>query len=328
MLRKRALVTGGAGFIGSHLCEKLLSEGMSVIALDDLSTGSRKNIQSMLALSKFSFVIGNITDKDLMRSLIQKSDIVYHLAAAVGVSLILEKPIQSMRTNILGTDTILELASELDKSVFIASSSEVYGKGTRVPFGESDDTLTGPTQTSRWSYASSKAVDEFMALAHHRENNLSVTIARYFNTVGPRQSAKYGMVIPRLVRQALSDDPMTVYGNGDQTRTFNHVMDTVDATFRLSMDEQAVGRVYNIGGTTEISILQLAEKIRNRTQSSSPIKLIPYDKVYESGTFEDLARRVPDLTRLKQQIGYKPQHTLDTIIDQVVEQFASPAVPA
>lgn len=321
MLGVNALVTGGAGFIGSHLCEKLLSKGMKVVVIDDLSTGAMSNIQALQDHPDFTFILGNITDRIKMRSLIEQSDIVYHLAAAVGVTLIIERPIEAMKTNIHGTEVILELASELNKPVFIASSSEVYGKGTRVPFNEGDDTLSGPTETTRWSYAGSKAVDEFLALAYHRERSLNVTVARYFNTVGPRQSAQYGMVIPRLVKQALSGESMTVYGSGKQTRTFNHVLDTIDATYRLSVDSSAVGRVYNIGGTTEISIGDLASVIKKRTGSSSPIVNVPYDKVYTNGKYEDMPRRVPSLKRLKQQIGYEPHYTLDDIVDEVVEHF-------
>jgi len=323
MLKRKALVTGGAGFIGSHLCEKLLAEGFGVLAMDNLSTGSRQNIQGLLKIPDFAFEVGNITDRNQMKLLISQCDIVYHLAAAVGVSLVLEKPIECMKTNIHGTEIILELCSELGKPVFIASSSEVYGKGTKVPFNESDDTLSGPTETTRWSYASSKAVDEFMALAYHREKGLSVIVARFFNTVGPRQSAQYGMVIPRLVKQAVSGEPMTVYGNGDQTRTFNHVLDTIDATYRLCGDANAAGKVFNIGGLTEISIRKLAGKIKARANSTSSIVLVPYEKVYRDGAFEDMPRRVPDLTRLTQQIGYKPRHSLDDIIDQVIHHETS-----
>jgi len=323
MLKRKALVTGGAGFIGSHLCEKLLAEGFGVLAMDNLSTGSRQNIQGLLKIPDFAFEVGNITDRNQMKLLISQCDIVYHLAAAVGVSLVLKKPIESMKTNIHGTEIILELCSDLGKPVFIASSSEVYGKGTKVPFNESDDTLSGPTETTRWSYASSKAVDESMALAYHREKGLSVVVARFFNTVGPRQSAQYGMVIPRMVKQAVSGEPMTVYGNGDQTRTFNLVLDTIDATYRLCSDANAAGKVFNIGGLTEISIRKLAGKIKARANSTSSIVLVPYEKVYRDGAFEDMPRRVPDLTRLTQQIGYKPRHSLDDIIDQVIHYETS-----
>lgn len=317
MLKEIALVTGGAGFIGSHLCEKLLREGFRVIALDNLSTGSKDNVSTLLKHPEFKLIVGNITDRRTVKKLIEQCDIVYHLAAAVGVKLIIEHPIQSMKTNIAGTENILELASASSKPVFIASSSEVYGKGTRVPFSESDDTLMGPTHTIRWNYACSKAVDEFLALAYHHEKGLNVTLARYFNTVGPRQSGQYGMVIPRFVEQAVNGDAITIYGDGNQTRTFNHVLDTIDATYRLSRDSTAAGKVYNIGGITEISIKQLAEKIKARTNSSSPIQYIPYDKVYKAGAFEDMPRRVPDLNRLAQKIGYQPSFTLNDIIDQV-----------
>lgn len=298
------------------------------MAVDNLSTGCESNLKTLLKHPDFSFTVGNITDRQKMKSLIERCDIVYHLAAAVGVKLVIEQPILAMKTNIHGTEVVLELACEFKKSVFIASSSEVYGKGTRVPFSESDDTLIGPTETTRWSYAGSKAVDEFLALAYCREMDMNITIARFFNTVGPRQSERYGMVIPRFVKQALDGEPISVYGSGDQTRTFNHVLDTVDATYRLSMDHSASGRVYNIGGSTEISIIELAEKIKARTNSSSSIVTIPYDTIYKSGAFEDMPRRVPNISRLDEQIGYQPSYTLDNIIDQVAKHFSKTAVPA
>lgn len=328
MLKNIALVTGGAGFIGSHLCERLLLEGMRVVVVDNLSTGSKYNIQGLHQHPDFTFVVGNITDEKLMGSLIEQCDIVYHLAAAVGVKLIMDQPLLAMKTNIRGTEIVLDVASKFKRSVFIASSSEVYGKGTQVPFSESDDTLIGPTEITRWSYAGSKAVDEFLALAYCREMNMDIKIARFFNTVGPRQSERYGMVIPRFVKQAINDDPISVHGSGEQTRTFNHVLDTVDATFRLTMDSSASGRVYNIGGVTEISMMKLAEKIKERTNSTSPIFTIPYDAVYKSGSFEDMPRRVPDISRLDQQIGYQPTRSLNDIIDQVASHFMRPAAVA
>ena len=323
MTNRRALVTGGAGFIGSHLCDRLLTEGYIVVALDDLSTGARSNVQHLAEQPNFHLIVGNITDREQMRSLMNDCDIVYHLAAAVGVQLIIDRPIESMTTNIIGTEVVLELANELQKSVFIASSSEVYGKGTRIPFCEDDDIVLGSTQTTRWSYACSKAVDEFLALAYHRDKGLDVTIARYFNTVGPRQSAQYGMVIPRFTRQAINGEAITVYGNGEQTRTFNHVLDTVDATYRLSVDHGTAGKVFNIGGQTEISIMNLARHIKSRTRSESTIHCIPYDRAFSLDDFEEMPRRVPDLTRLNQQIGYKPSKTLDDIIDHVARHFST-----
>ncbi len=323
MRHEKALVTGGAGFIGSHLCNRLLLEGFSVVAFDDLSTGSETNVQHLAQHPRFKLVIGNITDPVQLRPLVSECDIVYHLAAAVGVRLIIDEPIRSMSTNIRGTESVLEMADQYRKAVFLASSSEVYGKSTRVPFSEGDDLLLGSTQTTRWSYACSKAIDEFLALAYYRDKGLNVTIARFFNTVGPRQSAEYGMVVPRFVKQAISGQPITVYGNGKQTRTFNHVLDTIEATYRLSIDNQAAGRVFNIGGNTEVSIMNLARRVKERTQSSSPIQCTPFDEAFAAGDFEDMSRRVPDLTRLKQQVNYHPRRTLDDIIDHVVNHFSS-----
>ncbi len=327
MRYEKALVTGGAGFIGSHLCDRLISEGFKVVAFDDLSTGSKKNVQHLAEHPRFKLVIGDVTESVQLNSLVEDCDIVYHLAAAVGVRLVIDEPIRSMTTNIRGTETVLQLADRYRKAVFLASSSEVYGKSVQVPFSEDDDLVLGSTQTTRWSYACSKAVDEFLALAYCRDKGLDVTIARYFNTVGPRQSAQYGMVIPRFVKQAIGGKPITVYGNGQQTRTFNHVLDTVEATYRLSVDKQAAGKVFNVGGNAEISIISLARHIKDRTHSSSPIQCIPFGDAFASGDFEDMPRRVPDLTRLRRQVCYQPSRTLDDIIDHVVHHFNSrPAV--
>ncbi len=323
---KLALITGGAGFIGSHLAERLIAEGHSVIALDNLSTGSRRNLGNLQNHPRFEFIKGDISNKALLTPLIKQADIVFHLAAAVGVKLIVDKPLTSMTTNIRGTETVLEQASIWNKRILLASTSEVYGKNPKTPFTENDDLVYGNTSKTRWSYACSKAIDEFLAIAHYRESGLPVTIARYFNTVGARQSDQYGMVLPTFVNQALKDAPITVHGDGSQRRTFTHILDTVDATYRLGMDENAVGEVFNIGGSIEISMMNLAKKIRDKVNSNSTIKMIPYNEAFDNKGFEDMQRRVPDCSKLDQHIGYSPRYSLDDIIDSVVDYY-QPSIP-
>lgn len=312
------LLTGGAGFIGSHLSEALLKRGDTVFVIDDLSTGSMDNIAHLKSEPNFEYVIGDILDRPLLAEWVDRADTVFHLAAAVGVKLIVESPTRTIHTNIGGTESVLTQASKKNKKVILASTSEVYGKAEKVPFNEADDLVMGPTVKGRWSYAASKAVDEFLGLAYFKEKGLPVVIARLFNTVGPRQTGRYGMVLPTFVRQALRSEPLTVFGDGTQSRCFSYVGDVVWALMHLADLPDAVGQVYNIGTTNEISILGLAEKIKEMTGSSSRIDLIPYDEAYEEG-FEDMPRRVPDLVKIQAAIGYEPQTDLDGIINSVIE---------
>jgi UDP-glucose 4-epimerase len=312
------LITGGSGFIGSHLAERLLAQDQEVVIIDDLSTGSLNNINHLKNHAKFHCHIDTIFNKPLLAELIDACDIVFHLAAAVGVRLIIERPVHTIETNISGTEAVLKEAAKKKKPVLIASSSEVYGKGVQVPFREEDDMLLGPTTKSRWSYACSKAIDEFLALAYWREQHLPVIITRLFNTVGPRQTGQYGMVIPRFVRQALTGGPITVYGNGQQSRCFAHVTDVVTALTKLVTSPQAVGEVFNVGNNEEISIEKLAYKVRDKTSPQVMIKHIPYDEAYQEG-FEDMLRRVPDLTKIKRVINYQPTLNIDQILDSVIK---------
>jgi UDP-glucose 4-epimerase len=314
------LITGGAGFIGSHLSEAILKQGDEVWVIDNLSTGSIKNIEHLKANHKFHYAIDTIFNEPLLAELIDKCDTVFHLAAAVGVRLIVESPVNTIETNIGGTEMVLKLANKKNKKVLIASTSEVYGKNSKIPFSENDDMLLGPTVKSRWSYACSKAIDEFLALAYWREKKLPTVIARLFNTVGPKQSGRYGMVIPRFVQQALAGQPFTVYGTGKQSRCFTDVGDVVGALIKLVNHPQAVGQVFNIGSDQEITIEGLARKIKEKTASASEIKYIPYDEAYESG-FEDMLRRVPDLTKIGGLIGYKPTQNIDRMLDNVISYF-------
>lgn len=313
----RVLITGGAGFIGSHLAERLLLRGDWVTIIDDLSTGSIENIRHLKGYANFSYYIDTIANRRLTAELVDECDVVFHLAAAVGVKLIVESPVNTIETNISGTEIVLSLAAKKRKRVIITSTSEVYGKRERVPFREDDDLVMGPTNKGRWSYACSKAIDEFLALAYWKERRLPTVVVRLFNTVGPRQTGRYGMVIPNFVRQALHSDDITVFGDGSQSRCFTHVADAVGALMKLAEQPQAVGEVYNIGSTQEVTILQLAERIRELTRSDSRIVLIPYDEAYEEG-FEDMMRRVPDLTKLNRLIGYEPTYTLDEILSSVI----------
>ena len=313
-----ALITGGAGFVGSHLAERLLADGHEVIVLDNLSTGSIDNISHLKNTPGFSYVIDSVTNEPLLAEMVDRSDVVFHLAAAVGVKLIVEQPVHTLETNVHGTEVVLKHANKKKKLVFIASTSEVYGKSTDVPFRESADLVLGPSAKHRWAYACSKLIDEFLALAYWKERKLPVVIVRLFNTVGPRQTGQYGMVLPTFVRQALASQPITVFGDGTQTRSFTYVGDVVDALVKLSNEPRAVGDVFNIGSTTEVAIQDLAERVKKMTKSVSPIVKVPYDVAYEAG-FEDMPRRVPDITKIQSLIGFAPKMGLEDIIRTVVD---------
>jgi UDP-glucose 4-epimerase len=313
----RVLITGGAGFIGSHLAERYLERGDEVCVLDDLSTGSIENIRPLKDHPRFTYHVDTVTNFRLTAELVDACDVVVHLAAAVGVKLIVESPVRTIETNIQGTEVVLTIAAKKRKRVLIASTSEVYGKRTQVPFNEDDDLVMGPTSKGRWSYACSKAIDEFLALAYWKERRVPTVIVRLFNTVGPRQTGRYGMVVPTMVRQALRDEPITVYGDGTQSRCFGHVQDVVGALVALSEHPDSVGQVFNIGNDQEITILDLAERIRRMTGSSSTIELVPYDRAFEEG-FEDMMRRVPDLGKIKALVGYAPKYDLDRILESVI----------
>lgn len=314
----KVLITGGAGFIGSHLAERCLDRGDEVYIIDDLSTGAIENIQHLKDHPNFTYHIDTITNSQLMAELVDLCDIIYHLAAAVGVRLIVESPVRTIETNIRGTEIVLGLAAKKHKRVLITSTSEVYGKRNGVPFGEDDDLVLGPTSKGRWSYACSKAIDEFLAIAYWKEKRVPTVIARLFNTVGPRQTGRYGMVIPNFVRQALTGQDITVFGDGSQTRCFTHVSDAVGALIGLAEHPYAVGEVYNIGSDQEITILELAQRIKYLTGSDSRIVFVPYDEAYEEG-FEDMLRRVPDIAKIRDLIGYAPMITLDEILISVIE---------
>lgn len=311
------LITGGAGFVGSHLSELLLSEKHQVTILDDLSTGSMQNIAHLKGRPGFSYCLDTVANRSLLAELVDSCDAVFHLAAAVGVKLIVESPVRTIETNVKLTEMVLEYANKKKRPVLIASTSEVYGKNTAIPFREDGDLVLGATTKGRWSYACSKALDEFLAIAYWKERKLPVVVARLFNTVGPRQTGRYGMVLPTFVRQALSGQPITVYGDGTQRRCFTHVKDSVRALADLISCSDAVGGVFNVGSVEEISILGLAERIKDFVKSESPIRLISYDQAYEEG-FEDMPRRVPDLSKVKALIGYSPSRALDDIIRDVV----------
>jgi len=316
----RSLITGGAGFIGSHLAEVLLNQGQHVIAVDDLSTGRIENIDHLRPHPNFQFVYENIRTETVMDRLVSECDTLYHLAAAIGVELVLKDPVRTIETNLIGTEMVLRLARRYRKLVLIASTSEVYGKSEAIPFREDGDRVMGPTTKSRWSYAESKAMDEFLALAYHQQFGVPAIVCRFFNTVGPRQTGTYGMVIPRLAKQAAAGQPLTVYGDGQQTRCFCNVKDTVRAVVSLSQEAKAIGEIFNIGSREEITILDLAQRIRNRASSRSEIKLIAYDQAYGAG-FEDTRRRVPDTTKIKAAIGWQPTIGLDQTLDEVIAQF-------
>ena len=313
----RVLITGGAGFIGSHLADAYLQRGDEVLVIDDLSTGTIDNIQHLKSNPKFHYTIDSVHNQPVTAELVDQCDVVFHLAAAVGVKLIVESPVRTIETNVRGTEVVLALANKKQKRVLVASTSEVYGLSADVPFKEDGNLVMGATTKGRWSYACSKAIDEFLALAYWREKKLPTTIVRLFNTVGPRQTGRYGMVIPTFVKQALAGRPITVYGDGKQTRCFGYVGDVVGALIKLMDTTASIGQVFNIGSTEEISILQLAEKVKELTQSTSEIVFVPYDDAYEEG-FEDMPRRVPDTNKINQLVGFKPEMTLDGILETVI----------
>ena len=314
----RVLITGGAGVIGSHLADRLLQTGHEVHVLDDLSTGSIDNIVHLKELPGFSYDIDSVMNEPLLAETIDRSDVVFHLAAAVGVKLIVEQPVHTIETNVHGTEVVLKHANKKKKLVVIASTSEVYGKSADVPFREGADLVLGATAKHRWAYACSKLIDEFLALAYWKEKRLPVIIVRLFNTVGPRQTGQYGMVLPTFVRQALAGKPITVFGDGTQSRSFTYVGDVIEALIALAQEPRAVGDVFNVGNTGEISIRDLAERVKALSGSNSPIHFIPYDEAYEAG-FEDMPRRVPDISKIHDLIGYRPQLRLDDIIVRVIE---------
>jgi UDP-glucose 4-epimerase len=310
------LITGGAGFIGSHLAERLLERGDQVLLMDNLSTGSMENIRHLKKYDRMHYFLEPLENRQLLAELVDEADVVFHLAAAVGVKLIVESPVRTIETNVNGTQLVLEAACRKRKLVFAASTSEVYGKNTAVPFHEDADLVLGPTTKGRWSYAASKALDEFLALSYWKEKRLPVIIVRLFNTVGPRQTGRYGMVLPNFVQQALEGSPITVYGTGQQSRCFCDVRDAVEALLRLAETDQAVGEVVNVGTDQEITIEDLARLVKERTRSSSPIEYVPYDQAYEPG-FEDMFRRVPCLDKLVELTGFRPTGKLPEIIDRV-----------
>jgi UDP-glucose 4-epimerase len=318
----RALLTGGAGFIGSHLSERLLADGHDVLVLDNLSTGSIDNIAHLKGTRGFSYAIDSVTNEPLLAEMIDRSDVVFHLAAAVGVKLIVEQPVHTIETNVHGTEVVLKHANKKKKLVVIASTSEVYGKSVTVPFRETADLVLGPTVKHRWAYACSKLIDEFLALAYWKERKLPVVIARLFNTVGPRQTGQYGMVLPTFVRQALAGSPITVFGDGTQSRSFTDVADVVGALAALAQEPRAIGEVFNIGNEGEVTIADLARKVKTMTASQSPIEFIPYDEAYEAG-FEDMPRRVPDIGKIRDLIGYRPRMCLDDILRRVIDHFSN-----
>lgn len=316
----RALITGGAGFIGSHLAEALLAQGHHVVALDNLSTGRMANIQHLLSQPNFQFVRETMTNETVMDRLVSDCEVVFHLAAAVGVELIVKDPVWTIETNLLGTEMTLKLARRYGRKVILASTSEVYGKSTDFPFREDADRVMGPTTKHRWSYAESKAIDEFLGLAYHRQFDVPVVICRFFNTVGPRQTGSYGMVIPRMVERALAGQPITVYGDGTQSRCFCNVRDTLRAVMALTFEPKAVGEIFNIGSQEEVTIRALAERVKARTGSTSEIITVPYDQAYEKG-FEDMHRRIPSIEKIHQWVGWQPLIPLDQTLDEVIAYF-------
>jgi len=313
----KVLITGGAGFIGSHLAEALLDRGDAALVLDDLSTGCMENIEPLIGRRGFEYRIGSATDAPLVTELVDRCDVTIHLAAAVGVKLIVERPVHTIETNVRGTEVVLTAAAKKKKLTVVASTSEVYGKGVKIPFSEDDDLQLGPTANSRWAYACSKALDEWLALAYWREKGLPVIIPRFFNTVGPRQTGQYGMVLPTLVAQALRGEPLTVYGSGKQSRCFCHVRDVIRALLALVETPAAIGEVVNIGSEEEVTIRRLAELVKEATQSPSDIVLVPYTEAYAEG-FEDMQRRVPDVRKLERLVGFRPQTPLEDVVRDVV----------
>jgi UDP-glucose 4-epimerase len=316
----KVLITGGAGFIGSHLAERCLRDGCSVSIIDDLSTGAFENVAHLKEFAKFKYTLDTVFNAPVVAELVDCCDVVFHLAAAVGVRLIVESPVHTIETNVHGTEVVLRAAAKKKKRVILASTSEVYGKSTKVPFCEDDDLVMGPTTKGRWSYACSKALDEFLGLAYHKEKHLPVTIVRMFNTVGPRQTGRYGMVLPTFVRQALLNQPITVYGDGKQSRCFGYVLDVIEALVRIATRDQMAGEVVNIGNNQEISINGLASLVRSRLCSESEIIHLPYERAYGPG-FEDMSRRVPSLAKIERLIGYRPTTPLEEIVDVVAMEM-------
>lgn len=314
----KVLITGGAGFIGSHLAEALLEQGNKVAIIDDLSTGSIENIDHLKGKNGFSYTIDTVLNRPVVAELTDRADVIFHLAAAVGVRLIVESPVKTINTNIKSTEIILELASKKKKRVLITSTSEVYGKLKTTPFSEEDDLVLGPTSRSRWSYAASKIIDEFLAKAYHKERGLPVIVVRLFNTIGPRQTGQYGMVVPRFVGQALREEPITVYGDGEQRRSFTWIGDAVNAMIALSDHPEAEGEVFNIGHTEDISILELAVLIKRIAESPSEIRMVPYEQAYEAG-FEDMQRRLPDISKAKRLVNYRPNMDLPEMLERIIE---------
>jgi len=315
----RALVTGGAGFIGSHLCERLLEAGWDVAVIDDLSTGRLSNIEAITGNRHFRFVEANVRDAEVMTDLVAGCDTIFHLAAAVGVQLIVDRPVHTIETNIHGTEVVLEIANRFKKKVLLASTSEVYGKNERIPFCEDDDTVLGSTKFSRWSYACSKAIDEFLGFAYHHQYGLDVTVVRIFNTIGPRQVGQYGMVVPRFVEWALKNEPVLIYGDGQQSRCFAYVGDVVEGLIGLINSDNGWGNVYNIGSDEEISIEALADLIISRTGSKSKKQFVPYEKAYGKA-FDDMARRVPSLEKIRGRTGYEPTKNLAQTLDIIIKE--------
>ncbi|TFG50638.1 MAG: NAD-dependent epimerase/dehydratase family protein [Gemmatimonadales bacterium] len=313
----KVFITGGAGFIGSHLAERLLDRGDRVLVLDDLSTGSMDNIAHLVGKDGFDYRIGSALDQPLVSECVDRCDVTIHLAAAVGVRLIVERPVHTIETNVRATEVVLKAVAKKQKLTLLASTSEVYGKSAKIPFSEEDDLQLGPTSHSRWAYACSKALDEWLGLAYYREKGVPVILARFFNTVGPRQTGRYGMVLPNFAMQALTGEPITVFGSGEQARCFGHVKDAVEAILRLIATPATVGNVYNVGNDEEVTILRLAELVREAAGSSSEIQLVPYSEAYAEG-FEDMLRRVPDVRRLERTIGFRPRTPLSEIIADVV----------
>ncbi|HUJ09750.1 MAG TPA: GDP-mannose 4,6-dehydratase [Verrucomicrobiae bacterium] len=323
---QRFLITGGAGFIGSHLGEALLAQGKEVFVIDDLSTGSLVNIDHLQSNPKFHFTKGTVLDRTVVGSLMRQVDFTYHLAAAVGVELVVKSPVHTIEANVRGSESVLEEASKCDVGVLLTSTSEVYGKSSKPSFHENDDLLIGRPTLGRWSYACSKLLDEFLAVAYWRERKLPVHIVRLFNTVGPRQTGRYGMVLPRFVQQALRGEPLSIYGDGKQSRCFCHVSDVVRALTELPNHSESIGEVYNIGSTEEITILELAQRIKDATGSQSELRFIPYDQAYAKG-FEDMPRRKPSTDKIRRALGWQPTQTLDDIIRRTVEFHRNAASP-
>jgi UDP-glucose 4-epimerase len=322
----KALVTGGAGFIGSHLADALIADGYGVTALDNLSSGSRENVAQLASHPHFRLVVGDVEDEAAVGPLVAECDVVFHLAAAVGVRKIVEEPVRTIETNVQGTEVVLRHANRAGRPVVLTSTSEVYGKNSAVPFREDSDLVLGSAPKHRWAYACSKALDEFLALAYFKEKQLPVVVARLFNTVGPRQTGEYGMVIPTFVGQALAGEPITVHGDGRQSRCFTYVADVVKALVGLSREPRAAGGIFNVGSTVEVTMLELAERVKTMTGSGSPVVILPYERVYDAG-FEDMPRRVPDITRIRNLIGFEPRVPLEEILRRVIEHFQTALPP-